>query len=404
MRGAAQRRYEPSRPGTIEIGRTEDPRRVLLVEDDDEDALIVSDLLLGAWPTLTIDRATTLAGAHEALTGEIECVLLDLNLPDALGLEAVRRLGEAQPEMPVVVLTGDTDEQRGIQALGEGAQDYLIKGTISGHSLARAIRHSVQRKLADRFQRELAVLRAQNAENARVQRGLAPHPMVEDPSISIISAYRPGNRRQVLGGDFFDVVQSTPDELHIVIGDVCGHGPDEATLGVELRIAWRTLILAGVQQLALLDTLDRLLVQERHRDHIFTTLASLSIDLARGHATAVLAGHPPPVLLGEDGVPRLVAEHPVGPPLGIDGTSALTPTEVQIGDRWSMLLYSDGIYEGRVGNGHARLGIDGLLEMLRQSPAAAEPERLIDRVEQLNRGPLDDDVALLAVTRGARGA
>lgn len=403
MPGAAQHFHDPAGHGAIEIGRSEDPRRVLLVEDDDEDALIVSELLLEAWPTLTIDRATTLGEAHEALTGQIECVLLDLGLPDALGLEAVRRLGEAQPEMPVVVLTGDADEQRGIEALGEGAQDYLIKGTISGTGLARAIRHSVQRKRADRYQRELAVLRVQNAENARVQRGLAPHPLVEDPSISIISAYRPGNRRQVLGGDFFDVVQSAPDQLHIVIGDVCGHGPDEATLGVELRIAWRTLILAGVRDLALLETLDRLLVQERHRDHIFTTLASLSIDLTRGRAFTVLAGHPPPVLIGEDGVPRLVADRPAGPPLGIDGTSTLTPRVIQIGDRWSLLLYSDGIYEGRVGGEHARLGIDGLLKLLGGSPAPANPEQLIDRVEELNRGPLDDDVALLVVTRDARG-
>jgi serine phosphatase RsbU (regulator of sigma subunit) len=380
---------------------------VLLVEDDDEDALIVSDLLLDACPALTVQRATALSEAEQVLAADIDCVLLDLGLPDALGLEAVRRLSEADPEMPVVVLTGDTDEQRGVQALGAGAQDYLIKGTISGTSLARAIRHSVQRKLADRFQRELAVLRVQSAANARVQRGLVPNPLVEDPAISVISAYRPGNRRQVLGGDFFDVVQSSPDKLHIVIGDVCGHGPDEATLGVELRIAWRTLILAGVSQLSLLETLDRLLVQERHGDHIFTTLASVSIDLAQGCAATVLAGHPPPILLRDDSVPRLVADQPAGPPLGLGGTAGLAPSEVKIGDNWSLLLYSDGIYEGRVGGPHARLGIDGLLDMLSRSPATGamkvDPERLIDRIEELNQGPLDDDVALLALTRDRRG-
>lgn len=379
-----------------------EPRRVLLVEDDDGDATIVCELLVEAWPVLRIDRATELGEAERRL-GAVDCVLLDLGLPDALGIEAVRRLREADPEMPVVVLTGDADEQRGIQALGAGAQDYLIKGTISGASLARAIRHSVQRKLAERFERELAVLRVQSAENARVQRGLVPHPLVDDPRISIVSAYRPGNRRQILGGDFFDVVESG-SSLHVVIGDVCGRGPDEAALGVQLRIAWRTLILAGVPQLALLETLDRLVIQERDRDHIFATVASLSIDVERGTVASVLAGHPPPILLGGDRL-NLLSDGPGGPPLGLDAMPGLVPTEVEIGDRWTLLLYSDGIYEGHVAGQADRLGIDGFLAVVAEDPATAagdfDPERLIDRVEELNEGPLDDDVALLALKRDA---
>src|SRR5579862_3982296 len=315
MQGVGHSPVDATGEEALKLDLVEEPRRVLLVEDDDEDALIVSDLLLEFWPALTVQRASALGAAMELLIEGIDCVLLDLGLPDAFGLDAVRRVSEADPEMPVVVLTGDTDEQRGIQALGAGAQDYLIKGTINGPSLARAIRHSVQRKVADRFQRELAVLRVQSAENARVQRGLVPHPLVDDPSIRVISSYRPGNRRQVLGGDFFDVVQSSPDRLDIVIGDVCGHGPDEATLGVELRIAWRTLILAGVPQQTMLETLDRLLVQERHGSHIFTTLASLTIDPARGRASLVLAGHPPPIVL-DSAVPSLLTDAAPGPPLG----------------------------------------------------------------------------------------
>lgn len=385
---------------------SEEPRRVLLVEDDDADAMIVSDLLVEAWPVLTIDRAIELKEAERRLRDDVDCVLLDLGLPDSLGIDAVRRVREVDPEMPVVVLTGDADEQRGIQALGAGAQDYLIKGTINGASLARAIRHSVQRKLAERFERELAVLRAQSTEHARVQRGLIPQPLVEDPRVSIVSAFRPGNRRLVLGGDFFDAVQSA-DSLHVVLGDVCGHGPDEAALGVQLRIAWRTLILAGVAQLPLLKTLSRLILQERHDDHIFATVASLSIDLARGTAAVVLAGHPAPIVLSGER-PRLLTDSPASPPLGLDETPSLTASEVQIGDNWTLLLYTDGIYEGRVTGQQERLGIDGFLGVLRSDrvgdPArGVDPEQLIDRVEQLNEGPLDDDVALLALKRDARG-
>jgi serine phosphatase RsbU (regulator of sigma subunit) len=378
----------------------DEPHRVLLVEDDDGDAMIVTELLLEAWPELEIERATSLREAEQRMPAQIDCVLLDLGLPDVFGIETLRRLRETDSEMPVVVLTGDSDERRGIEALGAGAQDYLVKGSIDGQGIARAIRHSAQRKLAERFERELAILRVQTAENARVQRGLIPRPMVEDPRLSINSAYRPGNRRQVLGGDFFDAVQTSESSLQVVLGDVCGHGPDEAALGVQLRIAWRTLILAGVPHMHLLTTLDRLLVQERHADHIFTTVASLSLDLARGTVSVALAGHPPPIVT-TGGPPRLLVDHGGGPPLGLADPPEWALSDVELGSHWSLLLYSDGIYEGRMSQPGERLGIDGLLGVLGR-PAdgvdyTLEPARLIDSIEELNQGPLDDDVALLSL-------
>jgi serine phosphatase RsbU (regulator of sigma subunit) len=382
---------------------SEEPRRVLLVEDDDGDALIVEELLIDAWPELVIDRVRRVKDAEDAIGPQIDCVLLDLGLPDASGLDAVRRLRAIDTEMPVVVLTGDADEQRGVQALAVGAQDYLVKGAIDGVGLSRAIRHSVQRKLAEHSQRELAILRVQTAENARVQRGLLPHPIIDDRQIQVSSAYRPGNRRQLLGGDFYDVVQPDPGRLHAVVGDVCGHGPDEAALGVRLRIAWRTLILAQAPLGQVLETLDRLLVQERHAEHIFTTLTSVSIDLASGIAAVRLAGHPPPILISGGG-PRLLGDGSGGPPLGLVDGGNWPAQEVEIGSNWSLLLYSDGIYEGRVPDRGDRLGIDGLLALLSDREGLIDhPEQLIGQVERLNGGPLDDDVALMTLTRDAGG-
>jgi serine phosphatase RsbU (regulator of sigma subunit) len=385
-------------PGPAALLR-EDPRRVLLVEDDDGDALIVTERLAAAWPGLEIVRVEDIRRAEQALAGRVDCVLLDLGLPDAAGIDALQRVREADAEMPVVVLTGDTDEDRGIEALSAGAQDYLVKGAIDGYGLARAIRHSVQRKLAERFARELAVLRHQTAENARVQRGLVPRPLFDDPRFTVHHAYRPGNRRQVLGGDFFDVVQSADACLQVMLGDVCGHGPDEAALGVQLRIAWRTLVMAGVPHEQVLETLDRVMVQERHADHLFTTLATVTIDLSDDTAAVSLAGHPAPVLIA-DGRARLLVERSGGPPLGLADPPEWDRDRVGLGHRWSLLLYSDGIYEGRVPGGGDRLGIDGLLRVLTEAEAAGidygvDPAGLIDRVEGLNGGPLDDDVALL---------
>jgi serine phosphatase RsbU (regulator of sigma subunit) len=378
-----------------------DPSHLLLIEQDEPVADDFIRRLSDAWPQLRVSRVASLLEAEARLGPDVDCVFLDVDVPGDAGLDAVHRIRTLEPDLPIVVLTADGDDDRGGEALTAGAQDYVPKGASEGYALARAIRHSVHRNRAVRYARELAVLRFQTAESARVQRGLMPRMLIEDARVWVRSGYRPGDRRQVLGGDFFDVVQSSPTRLKLVLGDVCGHGPDEAALGVQLRIAWRTLILASVEQLALLRTLDRLTNQERHAEHVYATVASIEIDLSTGKARVGLAGHPPPLVSTAEGGPRLLTEHVGGPPLGIGLPPRWELHEVDLGERWSLLLYSDGIYEGKVVSRGTRLGIEGLLELLAaDSPDAiweSVPNRLLDQVEALNDGPLEDDVALLAV-------
>ena len=377
-----------------------DPARLLFIEHDGPVAERLARRLAEAWPPLQIARVSGLLEAEARVWSGVDCVLLDIDLPGTTGLDMVHRLRALYPELPIVVLVADGDEQSGSTALTAGAQDYLAKGMFDGQAIARAIRHSVERNRAARYAREVALLRFQAAESARVQRGLMPRMLIEDPRVWVRSGYRPGDRRQVLGGDFFDAVQSSPARLKLVLGDVCGHGPDEAALGVQLRIAWRTLILAGVEQVPLLETLDRLTNQERHADHVYATVASIEVDLRTGRACVGLAGHPPP-LLSTNRELRLLTEHVGGPPLGIGLPPRWELHEVDLGESWSLLLYSDGIYEGKVASRGTRLGIEGLLELLAaDSPDAiwdSVPDGLLDQVEALNDGPLEDDVALLAV-------
>jgi diguanylate cyclase (GGDEF)-like protein len=77
-------------------------------------------------------------------------VLLDLSLPDAQGLDGLRRLRAAAPEVPVVVLSGLHDEQVALHAVQAGAQDYLMKGEVESSTLARAMRYAVERQRAER--------------------------------------------------------------------------------------------------------------------------------------------------------------------------------------------------------------------------------------------------------------
>ena len=240
------------------------PIRILLVEDDDGDALLVEELLAVSGALVEIVRAPTLAQARRTQHEEIDCVLLDLDLPDAQGLAALHQIKADRPDLSVLVLTGFDDERRGVQAVAAGAQDYLVKGQIDGQGLARAVRYAVERRRAEEARQQLELARAHAEENARLERGLLPAPLVSDPALRLTAHYRPGRQRALLGGDFYDAVQAADGTVHVVIGDVSGHGPDAAALGVCLRIAWRTLVLGGRPPEELLPTLQQVHDVERH--------------------------------------------------------------------------------------------------------------------------------------------
>jgi serine phosphatase RsbU (regulator of sigma subunit) len=381
--------------------------RVLLIEDDDGDALLVEEMLDDADAEVALDRVTTIA---QALDGPVEadCVLLDLQLPDADGLVGLTKLRSHAASTAVVVLTGQRDELTGVAAVAAGAQDYLLKDQVDGRLLVRALRYAWERKRAEEVEQELLQQQLQASENSRLERGLLPTPLLHDPSLNLDARYRPGRNGSLLGGDFYDAVELPDGTLHATIGDVSGHGPDEAALGVALRIAWRSLVLAGLPTAEVLDTVQRLLVHERVK-YSFVTLCMVSIAPDRGSLSMCLAGHPPPLLVsGEDG--RLLPDEKLGVPLGVLPDATWEPLEVALEPGWSVLLYTDGVFEGRVGDNPERLGHDNmvglLLRILRGNPdwradQAAVLDELIASVEELNQGPLDDDIAMAILTHDA---
>ncbi|HEX3317652.1 MAG TPA: response regulator [Solirubrobacteraceae bacterium] len=103
------------------------------------------------------DLAEGLAGlARRAEDGrQPDCVLLDLKLPDATGLQALFAVLEATPEVPIVVLSGHQNEELALEAVHTGAQDYLVKGTADGELLRRSIRYAIERRRAERHRGEL---------------------------------------------------------------------------------------------------------------------------------------------------------------------------------------------------------------------------------------------------------
>lgn len=139
--------------------------RLLLIEDSPDDALIIREYLSDArQATFQVEHFDRLSTALERLAqGNVDAVLLDLQLPDSRGLDTFRAVQKADPTVPVVVLSGFEDETTALTAVHEGAQDYLVKGHVGTAVLERAVRYSIERS------RTARALADRNAELARAR-------------------------------------------------------------------------------------------------------------------------------------------------------------------------------------------------------------------------------------------
>jgi serine phosphatase RsbU (regulator of sigma subunit) len=132
----------------------------------------------------------------------------------------------------------------------------------------------------------------------------------------------------------------------------------------------------------------------------------ISVTPERRTAVLRLAGHPAPLLITPDGIAEL--DVPACPPIGFNNLGNWPESKVELGERWSLLLYTDGLIEGRISGGPYRLGSEGLMGLLHDAlgrppfdPSRASSEgllnRLIEQVSSLNSGDLDDDIAIIAL-------
>ncbi|MEV0558600.1 fused response regulator/phosphatase [Streptomyces sp. NPDC050597] len=408
------------------------PLTLLVIEDDPAGSLNVPTLLDSAGKPIRVRTARNLTEAERLLTDDVQCILLDLALTtggrtaadaepnDELAtLKHVLRLA---PRHAVLALTASEDAEHGAEVVRVGAQDYLFRDELDSRLLSRAIRYAVERKRSETAERRLTESKLRAQENARLERGLLPTPLLEGSSLRFAARYRPGRSRALLGGDFYDTVRTPDGTVHAMIGDVCGHGPDEAALGVELRIAWRALTLAGLCGDELLSTLQQVLEHERDNDEIFATLCTVDIAPDGRRAGLCLAGHPAPLIsrparsravVGADDagdpappVAELLPYENGGPALGLLPNARWPRRQVELGGEWSLMLYTDGLIEGRTGEGRERLGQDGMVDMVRRQLAQGlRGEELlraaVNEVRDLNGGELTDDVAVLLLDRVA---
>ena len=185
--------------------------RILLVEDNPGDARLVEILLSEVeTPRFGITHVERLDEAIEHLReGEFEVVLLDLSLPDSSGLETVSWMRAAAPRTPMVVLSGQDDEETALRALKGGAEDYLVKGRGGGDTIARVIRYSIER---------------QNAQEALSRSEELYRTVVEQAAENIFIVDIMTRRILEANAAFYDSLGYTPGELKaMTLYDIVAH-------------------------------------------------------------------------------------------------------------------------------------------------------------------------------------
>ena len=120
---------------------------ILLVEDDPDDVWVMRNLLGDRWdgPFKLSHVELLSAGLERLAEGRFDIILLDLSLPDSQGLETFFTMHAQARDVPIVVLSGYSDESTAVRAVQAGAQDYLVKGQVDDNLLVRSIRYAIER-------------------------------------------------------------------------------------------------------------------------------------------------------------------------------------------------------------------------------------------------------------------
>ena len=211
---------------------------ILFIDDNPGDQRLIHEILKeDREASFEIEFANSLGSGIETLGEKLfDVVLLDLNLPDSSGIETLMQILGLVTEIPVVVITGQDDEDLADEALRRGAQDYQVKGRISGSTMVRAIRYAIGRNKIERELRkseERFRTLFEHAPDGYYLLGSSGEFIDGNKAAEEMAGYK---KEELLGKKFFEIDLLTPESLEKAVrhfqNNIAGRaaGPDEVTL------------------------------------------------------------------------------------------------------------------------------------------------------------------------------
>ncbi|KIF06517.1 hypothetical protein PL81_07050, partial [Streptomyces sp. RSD-27] len=331
-------------------------------------------------------------------------VSLDARLPGVetltsgrpLFFESMQHLASAYPGIP---LDADVGARAFLPLIASGRPvGSCILGFDAPRGFSREER-TVLTALAGLIAQALARARRYDSEAALargLQAALLPHRLPVTGRVATVGRYLPGSAGMDVGGDWYDVVETGPDRLALVIGDVQGHGVAAAATMGQLRSAVRAFALSGNSPEQVVRGTNQLLIDLDPGQ--FASCCYVLLDPASGRAVAARAGHPQPLLRHADGRTE-VLDLAGGVVLGVDPGASYPETELLLEPGAVLALYTDGLVE--VPGADIDEGVERLRSVLasaaRPAPLTETADRLVAEADE--RADRPDDIALLLASR-----
>jgi phosphoserine phosphatase RsbU/P len=370
--------------------------RILLVEDDPDDVWVMRNLLGDRWdePFDLVQVELLSAAIERCEEDRFDVILLDLSLPDSQGLETFFSVHAHAGDVPIVVLSGYSDEGSAVKAVQAGAEDYLVKGQVNDRMLLRSIRYAIERSRRHRAEEVMRDTSEEFRAAQEIQQRLYPGESPSLPGFDIAGALFPA---KATAGDYFDYIPMLEGCLGIVLGDVSSHGMGPALLMSETRACLRTLAQVHLDVGEILTRANRLLAADTSDFH-FVTLAMARLDprdRSMIYASAGQRGY----LLGPDIKTTILDSTSL--PLGVRiDTVVPTSSSVTLQSGDLITFFTDGASEAE-SPGRVRFGIARTLQVIRSErdkPAAEIIRLLHEEVLGFCRSqPPQDDITVVIV-------
>lgn len=378
---------------------SETPTTILVVDDD----AFVSEMLamiLGGDGY----QVETAAHGREALAKleefpAIGLVISDMNMPEMDGLELIEAIRRSGSEVPIIILTGNSEISVAIAALNKGANDYLMKDENIHETISISVDKVLEKEQLKRQNIQLMENLAQKNRNMKKEHALASKvqanilPLkLQLPGFQTGIFYRPSNQ---IGGDFFDALE-TKNSIHFLIGDISGHSTSSALIMAVCNGMFRSLGQTMECPLEIVTTANRMLCQMLMDSGMFLTLAYMTLDREKSVLSVISAGHNPVYLFNGTAIETIES---TGPVLGWDPDDEWETLEIPFNSGSTLFLYTDGLVEAK--NSANEEFESRLIESLtRNDGSPAElVTTLLREVSEFCGNRFDDDLTMFAIKR-----
>lgn len=373
--------------------------RILVVDDDGFVAEMLADILAHEGYRVEIAAQGKEALRILAELPEISLVISDMNMPEMNGLELIEAIRRNGCEVPIIILTGNSEISVAIAALNKGANDYLMKDenihetiTISVEKVMEKHHLKLQNiQLMENLARKNREMEKEQLLASKVQANILPIKL-QLTGFQTGIFYRPSNQ---IGGDFFDA-QETKKSIHFLIGDISGHSTSSALVMAVCNGMFRSLGQTMESPLEIVTAANRMLCQMLMDSGMFLTLAYMTLDRESSVLSIVSAGHNPVYLFNGTEIKTIES---TGPVLGWDPEDQWEVVEFPFHPGSTLFLYTDGLVEAKNAANEefeARL-VDSLLRI--EGPPADLVTTLLAEVSAFCANRFEDDLTMFAIKR-----